>query len=108
MPQRRQEPPRRHCLGEHHAAMLRRSALGRLQTKRPWPGDEPSRDRGVSGGQSGAHQPQYQSDWVVLRNMKFVKIRTEIPGPNSRKLMAERKRYVPQGPFHVTPIFVAT
>ena len=39
--------------------------------------------------------------------MKFVKIRTEIPGPNSRKLMAERKRYVPQGPFHVTPIFVA-
>lgn len=39
--------------------------------------------------------------------MKFIRIKTAIPGPVSRRLMAERKRYVPQGVFHVTPIFVA-
>lgn len=39
--------------------------------------------------------------------MKFIRVQTSIPGPKSIRLMAERKKYVPQGPFHVTPIFVA-
>lgn len=39
--------------------------------------------------------------------MKSIQIKTAIPGPKSIRMMAERKKYVPQGPFHVTPIFVA-
>ncbi len=35
-----------------------------------------------------------------------IKLRTEIPGPRSRELMAARQHHVPRGPFHVTPIFV--
>lgn len=34
-----------------------------------------------------------------------IKLRTEIPGPHSRELMAARQHHVPRGPFHVTPIF---
>ncbi len=35
-----------------------------------------------------------------------VLLKTEIPGPRSRELMAARQAHVPRGPFHVTPIFV--
>ena len=35
------------------------------------------------------------------------KIVTEIPGPNSRTLMARRRQSVARGPFHSTPVFVA-
>ena len=40
--------------------------------------------------------------------MKTIQIRTEIPGPRSRALMSRREAAVPRGPFHATPIFVAS
>jgi 4-aminobutyrate aminotransferase/(S)-3-amino-2-methylpropionate transaminase len=39
--------------------------------------------------------------------MKTINLRTEIPGPKSRDLMARREAAVPRGPYHATPIFVA-
>jgi len=39
--------------------------------------------------------------------MSFIQLNTEIPGPISKKLMARRQAAIPQGPFHVTPIFAA-
>lgn len=39
--------------------------------------------------------------------MKTILIRTEIPGPNSRALMARREAAVPRGPYHATPLFAA-
>ncbi len=39
--------------------------------------------------------------------MPFIQIRTEIPGPRSRALMARRDAAVPRGPSHATPIFAA-
>ena len=39
--------------------------------------------------------------------MKNIQIRTEIPGPNSRALMARREAAIPRGPYHATPIFAA-
>src|SRR6516164_7540862 len=39
--------------------------------------------------------------------MKTIHLRTPIPGPNSRALMARRETAVPRGPYHATPIFAA-
>ena len=39
--------------------------------------------------------------------MATIQIRTEIPGPRSRALMARREAAVPRGPYHATPIFAA-
>lgn len=39
--------------------------------------------------------------------MATIQIRTEIPGPKSRALMARREAAVPRGPAHATPIFAA-
>lgn len=39
--------------------------------------------------------------------MSAIKLKTSIPGPESQKLMEERRKYVPRGPFHSTPMFVA-
>src|SRR5260221_11532745 len=39
--------------------------------------------------------------------MTTIQIRTEIPGPRSRALMARRNAAVPRGPFHATPVFAA-
>jgi 4-aminobutyrate aminotransferase/(S)-3-amino-2-methylpropionate transaminase len=39
--------------------------------------------------------------------MKTIQIRTEIPGPNSRALMARREAAVPRGSYHATPLFAA-
>lgn len=39
--------------------------------------------------------------------MSTIQIRTEIPGPRSRALMARREAAVPRGPYHATPIFAA-
>ncbi len=39
--------------------------------------------------------------------MATIQIRTEIPGPKSRDLMARREAAVPRGPAHATPIFAA-
>jgi 4-aminobutyrate aminotransferase/(S)-3-amino-2-methylpropionate transaminase len=39
--------------------------------------------------------------------MGTIQIRTEIPGPRSRALMARRNAAVPRGPFHATPVFAA-
>ena len=36
-----------------------------------------------------------------------ISLKTPIPGPRSRALMAERQAAVARGPFHVTPIFIA-
>jgi 4-aminobutyrate aminotransferase/(S)-3-amino-2-methylpropionate transaminase len=39
--------------------------------------------------------------------MKTIQIRTEIPGPKSRALMARREAAIPRGPYHSTPLFAA-
>ena len=39
--------------------------------------------------------------------MKTIQIRTEIPGPMSRSLMARHEAAVARGTYHATPIFVA-
>jgi 4-aminobutyrate aminotransferase / (S)-3-amino-2-methylpropionate transaminase / 5-aminovalerate transaminase len=36
-----------------------------------------------------------------------IKLKTEVPGPNSRALMDRRRASVARGPFHGTPVFVA-
>jgi 4-aminobutyrate aminotransferase/(S)-3-amino-2-methylpropionate transaminase len=40
--------------------------------------------------------------------MSTIDIRTEIPGPRSRALMARREAAVPRGPYNSIPIFVAS
>jgi 4-aminobutyrate aminotransferase/(S)-3-amino-2-methylpropionate transaminase len=39
--------------------------------------------------------------------MSTIQIRTEIPGPKSRALMARREAAIPRGPANATPIFAA-
>jgi 4-aminobutyrate aminotransferase/(S)-3-amino-2-methylpropionate transaminase len=39
--------------------------------------------------------------------MKTIQIRTEVPGPKSRALLARREAAIPRGPQLVTPIFAA-
>jgi 4-aminobutyrate aminotransferase/(S)-3-amino-2-methylpropionate transaminase len=39
--------------------------------------------------------------------MKTIQIRTEIPGPKSRALMARREAAVARGTYHATPLFAA-
>src|ERR1700719_229128 len=39
--------------------------------------------------------------------MSSIQVRTEIPGPRSRALMARREAAIPRGPYHSTPIFAA-
>ncbi len=39
--------------------------------------------------------------------MGAIHLRTEIPGPRSRALMARREAAVARGPFHATPVFAA-
>lgn len=39
--------------------------------------------------------------------MKTIQIKTKIPGPKSRALMARREAAVPRGPYHATPLFAA-
>src|SRR5215470_13321799 len=39
--------------------------------------------------------------------MKTIQLRTEIPGPRSRALMARREVAVPRGPANATPVFAA-
>ena len=38
--------------------------------------------------------------------MATIKPKTSIPGPKSQALLARRRAAVPQGPFHVAPIFI--
>ncbi|HTT32743.1 MAG TPA: 4-aminobutyrate--2-oxoglutarate transaminase [Methylomirabilota bacterium] len=40
--------------------------------------------------------------------MSTIQIRTEIPGPKSRALMARREAAIPRGPANATPVFVAS
>ena len=40
--------------------------------------------------------------------MKSIQIRTEIPGPRSRALMARREAAIPRGPHNAIPIFMAS
>src|ERR1700726_311740 len=40
--------------------------------------------------------------------MPTIQIRTEIPGPRSRALMARREAAVPRGPYNSAPIFIAS
>lgn len=37
---------------------------------------------------------------------RFAKLRTAVPGPRSKALMARREKAVPRGPFHACPIFM--
>src|SRR5262250_3929903 len=39
--------------------------------------------------------------------MKAIQLRTQIPGPRSRALMARREAAVPRAPYNVTPVFAA-
>jgi 4-aminobutyrate aminotransferase/(S)-3-amino-2-methylpropionate transaminase len=43
---------------------------------------------------------------MVLK-MATIQIRTEIPGPRSRALMARREAAVPRAPYNTTPVFAA-
>ena len=43
----------------------------------------------------------------MLNDMPAIQIKTPIPGSQSQQLMARREAAVPQGPFHVTPVFAA-
>lgn len=38
--------------------------------------------------------------------MQTISLKTPIPGPKSQTLLARRKAAVPQGPFHVAPLFI--
>ena len=38
--------------------------------------------------------------------MSAIGLKTAVPGPRSRELMARREAAVPRGPFHATPVFV--
>ena len=40
--------------------------------------------------------------------MSTIQIRTEIPGPQSRALMARREAAIPRGPSNATPVFAAS
>ncbi|HXM94543.1 MAG TPA: 4-aminobutyrate--2-oxoglutarate transaminase [Candidatus Dormibacteraeota bacterium] len=40
--------------------------------------------------------------------MKTIQIRTEIPGPRSRALMARREAAIPRGLYHAIPVFAAS
>src|SRR5215475_12238661 len=40
--------------------------------------------------------------------MKTIQLRTEIPGPKSRALMARREAAIPRGPANATPVFAAS
>src|SRR5204863_374340 len=40
--------------------------------------------------------------------MSTIQIRTEIPGPQSRVLMARREAAIPRGPSNATPVFAAS
>src|SRR5258708_14541051 len=42
-----------------------------------------------------------------VRAMKTIQLRTEIPGPKSKALVARREAAIPRGPQLVTPIFTA-
>lgn len=37
-----------------------------------------------------------------------IHLRTPLPGPESRRLMADRQKHVARGPFHTTPLFAAS
>ena len=37
-----------------------------------------------------------------------IKLQTAVPGPKSRELMARRAQFVARGPFHSTPVFLAS
>src|SRR6202790_2664905 len=39
--------------------------------------------------------------------MSSIQLRTKIPGPRSRALMARREAAIPRGPYHSTPVFAA-
>jgi 4-aminobutyrate aminotransferase/(S)-3-amino-2-methylpropionate transaminase len=41
----------------------------------------------------------------MVLNMATIQIRTEIPGPRSRALMARREGAVPRAPYNTTPVF---
>jgi len=38
--------------------------------------------------------------------MSVIELKTPVPGPRSRELMARRQAAVPRGPFHATPVFI--
>jgi 4-aminobutyrate aminotransferase/(S)-3-amino-2-methylpropionate transaminase len=38
--------------------------------------------------------------------MSAIELKTELPGPRSRELLARREKAVPRGPYNATPIFV--
>ena len=39
--------------------------------------------------------------------MKTIQLRTEVPGPKSKALLARREAAIPRGPHLVSPIFAA-
>jgi 4-aminobutyrate aminotransferase/(S)-3-amino-2-methylpropionate transaminase len=76
---------------------LKRNKFSSTSTKRPSAGIS-IRDAGyrVVGGQRKKEE-----------KMSTIQIRTEIPGPRSRALMARREAAIPRGPANATPVFAA-
>src|ERR1700719_3969495 len=81
--------------------------MGRIQAVRLRPRAGALGPGRISGNETGFRQFGRDSNWVVL-NMATIQIRTEIPGPRSRALLARREAAVPRGPYNATPIFMAS
>lgn len=43
---------------------------------------------------------------INMREIKEPKLKTDIPGPKSKKLLELKERYVPQGVFNTVPTFI--
>src|SRR5437763_10649098 len=56
----------------------------------------------------GRLRPAVEMSVVNGETMPAIHIRTEVPGPRSRQLMARRQAAVPRGLAHSTPVFAAS
>ena len=103
---RGESAPRRDRLGESHAAYLRGSSVGWLQTIRLRPRAWPLGHRGISRDETSAHQFERTADRMVLTCRQSNCVH-RFPGPKSQELMRRRNAAVARGVAHATPIFAA-
>src|SRR3981081_867399 len=85
--------------------------MGRLQAVRFRPRAGSLGPRRILGNQTRVRESRRDTDRLVLdfkvrkTKMPTIQIRTEIPGPKSRALMARREAAIPRGPSNATPVF---